>query len=53
MTNITKNKNTALQNRPPSPASSNGNPTLKELQERNAELERCLQKYKRMLYLLV
>jgi hypothetical protein len=55
MTKTTKKQNHALQNRPPSresPPTSTENAMVKELLEKNAELERRLRKYKGILYLL-
>ena len=52
MTNTTKKQNHALQNQPPSPPSSTENAMVKELLEKNAELEHRLRKYKGILYLL-
>jgi hypothetical protein len=46
MTNFTNKHHHARQNRSPSPAGSTENPTIQELMEKNAELERCLRKYK-------
>jgi len=53
MTNITKKRNNAIQDREPSPTSSTDNPTLQELKQRHAELERQLRKYKSMDCLLI
>jgi hypothetical protein len=48
MTIITKKNNNAVQQRSASPAGSTENLTVRELRERNAELERRLRKYKGM-----
>ena len=53
MTNITNKCNNTIQDHSPWPTSSTENPMVKELQEKNAELEHCLQKYKCMLYIVV
>jgi hypothetical protein len=53
MTNITKKHNNTVQESPALPASSTENPTVKELREKNAELERRLRKYKRKWFISV
>lgn len=53
MTIITKKNNNAVQQRSASPAGSTENLTVRELRERNAELERRLRKYKGMYIIWV